>query len=409
MARIAIRYFVERPGRGGGVRRFWQPGCGLRAAGWRSTRLADDRAAAIAQAEAINAAVDRWRRGQPPSPPPEHRALVARTAPPGLDDGDVPPPRPDSLKALIHRYRHSDDFRELRASTRRAYEDNLRSLDRWAGDAPLEVLTPERFVALWKSMRAETPTKAKGVVTMARILFGWARRSGLYAGYRQGGALIPENPATRLNIRGPKPRRCEADLWTPEEIAIFAAVAEHLGRLSVGVAVELNAWVGQREGDLLALTIGQYRDGEIVLRQSKTGARVFLPVNLVPELGDRLAALDAGRLQSRVAPTSLIYNERTGRPWTTHSFRHAFDDIRAEAARWCPSLAARQFMLLRHTAIVRLAEAGSTAEEISAISGHTLQSVNQILERYLVRTRKMASAALRRRVAMASPVRTPPP
>ncbi|MBF0375235.1 MAG: tyrosine-type recombinase/integrase [Alphaproteobacteria bacterium] len=403
MARIAVRYFVERPGRGGGVRRFWQPNGALRAAGWRSTRLADDRAAAIAQAETINAAVDRWRRGQPADPPQEHRALVARILPPGLDGGCIPPPRPGSLKALIHSYRLADDFRELRASTRRAYEDNLRTLDRWAGDAPLEVLTPERFVALWKSMRAETPTKAKGVVTMARILFGWARRSGLYAGYRQGGALVPENPATRLNIRGPKPRRCEADLWTPEEIAIFAAVAEHLGRLSIGVSVELNAWIGQREGDLLALTVGHYRNGEIVLRQSKTGARLSLPVDLVPELGGRLAALDTLRQKSRVAPTSLIFNERTGRPWTTHSFRHAFDDIRAEAARWCPSLAARQFMLLRHTAIVRLAEAGSTAEEISAISGHTLQSVNQVLERYLVRTKRMAAAALRKRIAAEIP------
>ncbi len=96
--------------------------------------------------------------------------------------------------------------------TRKSYDDNLRTLDRWAGDAPLSVLTPERFTNLWKSLRRKTPTKAKGVISMGRILLGWARRNAGYKGYRLDGILVSDNPAARLNIRTSKPRRNEEDL-----------------------------------------------------------------------------------------------------------------------------------------------------------------------------------------------------
>ncbi|MEE8277053.1 MAG: hypothetical protein V3R75_07915 [Alphaproteobacteria bacterium] len=42
--------------------------------------------------------------------------------------------------------------------------------------------------------------------------------------------------------------------------------------------------------------------------------------------------------------------------------------------------------------------AGATHPLVAAISGHTLASVNTILERYLVRTRKMARAAFAKRL-----------
>jgi hypothetical protein len=57
-----------------------------------------------------------------------------------------------------------------------------------------------------------------------------------------------------------------------------------------------------------------------------------------------------------------------------------------------------QFMHLRHTAITRLAEAGVPAEKIAAISGHSLRTVQLILERYLIRTAEMAGSAFEMRL-----------
>ena len=41
-----------------------------------------------------------------------------------------------------------------------------------------------------------------------------------------------------------------------------------------------------------------------------------------------------------------------------------------------------------------LSEAGCTPQEIATLSGHTLKSVAQILEKYLARTRPLAEAAI---------------
>ncbi len=403
MAKIAVRHLVAKPGKGGSLRRFWEPGGKLRSGGWHTARLADDLVTAIVQAEAINGAVDRWRRGSQTAAGAQHVDCILAAAPAGVVVGHslaAPPvrPRPTTLAGLIHFYRLSDDFRGLRLSTRKTYEDNLRVLERWGGDAPLEVMTPARFRTLWKTLAKRTPTKAGGVVAMARLLFGWARREVGYKGYRQDGVLVSGNPASKLEIETEKPQRTEEDLWTAEEIAIFSAVAEQMGRLSVGLAVELNAWLGQREGDLLALGWHHYRQGVITVNQSKTKARVHLPVDLIPELSALLDRLRTQARQSALTATTILVNERTGRAWSPHSFHHAFAEVRTKAKDWCPSLAGRQFMLLRHTAIARLAEAGCTTEEISAISGHTLQSVVLILERYHVRTKKMAETAFLKRL-----------
>lgn len=60
--------------------------------------------------------------------------------------------------------------------------------------------------------------------------------------------------------------------------------------------------------------------------------------------------------------------------------------------------AALDFMHLRHTAVARLAEAGCELAEIAAITGHTLTSCAQIIDRYLVRTERLAERAFRRRM-----------
>ena len=291
---------------------------------------------------------------------------------------------------------------ELRASTRKTYEDNLRTLEAWAGDAPIGAITPRMLKAYWHDNRERIPTKARGVVGMAQILFKWARVEAGYRGWIEHGQLVQGNPASQLGLKSAPVERSEDQLWSDTEVAIFSAVAEDLGWPSIGVAVELNAWLGQREGDILALPAMRYRDGKLDVLQSKRGARVILPIDLVPDLVD----LVAGQLERQrrgpwgnAVATTLLVCELTGAPWNENTFRRYFARVRRQAERWCPSLAAKQFMLLRHTAIVRLAEAGCTAEEIHTISGHSLDTVNEILKRYLVRTRKMAENAFRKRLA----------
>src|SRR3546814_619213 len=55
-----------------------------------------------------------------------------------------------------------------------------------------------------------------------------------------------------------------------------------MGRWSVGTAVILNEWIGQREGDVLGMLRSAYQDGALRFEQSKTKVDIDLPVDLVP-------------------------------------------------------------------------------------------------------------------------------
>jgi len=180
------------------------------------------------------------------------------------------------------------------------------------------------------------------------------------------------------------------------------------GYYSVGTVILTNYWLGQRLNDILALPIRPIQDGRTVIAQHKTNARVSLPSGMVEELVVRLdqqarqsAAVQAGAV---VQPMALIISEATRRPYTeagdtTHHFGRRFRAVRAEASRTMPDCAGLHPQMLRHTAVVALADAGCTVPEIAAISGHSLASVHGILQRYLRATAVQAANAMRKRLA----------
>jgi integrase len=118
----------------------------------------------------------------------------------------------------------------------------------------------------------------------------------------------------------------------------------------------------------LRLSWSQFDGSAITLRQSKTG--VLLAVPVAKEL--RIALNET----PRQSPTILIC-ETTKRTWKPYFFRHEFRRIANMA-----DLTNLQFLDLRRTAVVRLAEAGCTVPEIAAITGHQLDRTARILETY---------------------------
>ena len=89
------------------------------------------------------------------------------------------------------------------------------------------------------------------------------------------------------------------------------------------------------------------------------------------------------------------------------NFRHVLSLIRESAAvraekeghnELAAELRALEFRHLRHTAITRLAEAEVDTKLIAAITGHKLKSCEAIIDRYLIRTEKMARTAFAKRL-----------
>lgn len=375
---ITIKYLVHR---GGAY--YWTPSPKLRKAGWPAEALGRDRAAAIARAEAINAQVDRWLDGA--------AAKAARKA-----DGRR------TVADLIADYKGSRHYLERRASTRRGYDHCLSMIRKIFGDLRPSAITPVAVEDAYTRMCKRTASGANATFRVLRLLLAHGERCG----------DIPKgsNPCRSMKMTGLPPT---GRVWSRQAVEAFVAAADAMGRHSMGTAVLVNSWAGQRQGDILALTRGQYVDGELRIRQSKTGAAVAPAVGMVPAIAARLAAETARQDAAKVvalrdaADRPLIVCEATGRAWKADHFRHAFAEVRAAAAEraraagddaLAAELAALTFLHLRHTAITRLAEAGAPLQEIADITGHTYASVDKIMERYLVRTGAMGRQAFQRRL-----------
>jgi hypothetical protein len=387
VGKVKVRYFVERLLAGRTIF-YWQPAQALRASGFRLQRLPDDRRKAIDQANALNEALDAWRNGA---------AIPGAPAPAELV-------QPKTLAWVIRGYKASRFYTGLRDRTKRSYDQNIDFLEAWGGDKRVAAITPQTVETLYTSLYVRTPSKAAAVITMLRILLEAARRQN----------LVTENAASKAGIKGSKP---SGRIWPREAVRLFAEAADTVGWHSVGTAVVLNHWLGQREADILELPRSAIGNGRITILQSKTGARVSIPDN--PIVRARIEA-ELGRQEARAAaarsagatplpPATFLVCESTGLPWTEHYFRHVFADIRTALAKEHPTIAHADgtptetatllMMHLRHTAVTEMAVAGCTALQISGVTGHTIASVNLILSRYMSLTEELADSAVARRLA----------
>ena len=120
------------------------------------------------------------------------------------------------------------------------------------------------------------------------------------------------------------------------------------------------------------------------MRQSKTGARVIIPVGAPLKV-----ALDEASKHKR---STLILTNSEGRPWTPDGFRASWGKACKKAG-----IEDVTFNDLRGTAVTRLALVGAAKPEIATITGHTLRDVRSILDaHYLHRDQALAESAIRK-------------
>lgn len=372
-----VRHLTARTNADGSVRHYWQPSTTLRAGGFAVVRLDDDRAIAVGEAEALNRKADAWRknRGQ-------------TNAGPGKG----------TVSALIAAYQRSRFWTKLAPKTRLEYGKHLRTVETWAGDVPVVAIRKPALEALYSAHLA-TGRHAMANALMRTIQAVW--KAGEALGYVDS----DRNPARRMGLQ----QTAKAPtIWSREAVAAIVAAADAAGRHSIGTAVILNEWCGQRPADLLAAADHAIVDGELRITQAKRGARVALPIGIVPHLAARLEAERTRQsARGRIGPC-LIIDEANGRPYSVDSFSRAIAESRERAAAsaladgradLARELSRCTFRHLRHTAVTRLADAGVGEIGIAAITGHSLQAIKTILDHYLVRTAEQARNAFQRRIA----------
>ena len=168
------------------------------------------------------------------------------------------------------------------------------------------------------------------------------------------------------------------NIWTADDEAAFLKSAP----MHLHLPLLLALWTGQRQGDLLRLPWSAYDGTRVRLRQSKTGARVVIPVGAPLK-----AALDAMPKRS-----TIILVNSDGKPWTSDGFRASW-----RKACTAAGVVGVTFHDLRGTAVTRLALVGASEAEIATITGHSLRDVHAILDaHYLARDPKLGESAIRK-------------
>lgn len=262
------------------------------------------------------------------------------------------------LSLIDDTYLPSTEFSELGDRSKKDYRGKIALIRAKFGSMPLAAVEDKRARGTFKTWRDElakaSPRQADYAwMVLARILSVAKDRGRITVNQCEKGGRIYS--ADRAEI-----------IWTAADIEAFCKVASP----QLQFALLLALWTGQRQGDLLGLTWSAYDGAGIHLQQSKTHARVTIPVR-----GVLKAALDKAKESGR-STTHILCTGRRGTPWTSHGFRASW----YTAFQRSGLTTDLHFNDLRGTAVTRLALAGCSVPEIAAITGHSMRDVERILE-----------------------------
>ena len=253
-------------------------------------------------------------------------------------------PLTGSVAAIVTAYKASPEFLTLRERSRWEYSLYLDIICEGWGPLPVTGLQRKHILGL-RDKFAETPGKANKVVMVLRILLSFAVERDYLA----------QNPAK--DIKKLKMGEGHAT-WPDASVDRFLVSAAP----TMVLALKLALYTGQRQGDVLRMCWSDYDGERIHVVQSKTGARLWIPIH------DTLReALEA---EKRVSP--IILTTTTGKPFVSASyFRKQFAAAVRDAG-----LIGLTFHGLRYTAVAKLFEAGCTVKEVASITGH--RSLNMV-------------------------------
>lgn len=273
---------------------------------------------------------------------------------------------PRSLDALMIAYKQSPEWRGLKPASKKLYGTYLQEFDA-VGDTLAANVKRRQILRMRDVLSIKSgPGAANSFVSVAGALFSWAVNR----------EWVEFSPATKIKpIKGGS-----LPAWTREEAdRAVAVLPEPLAR-----AVLLARHTGQRRGDLTRMTWAAWDGASIRLTQAKTGAPLVIPAHPI-----LLAAL--GEWHAEPGRGLFILAQASGRPWradhlaaslraalTVHGFR---SDISIHG--------------LRKLAATELAEAGCSAHEIQAITGHSSLAMVEHYTRSVNQERLAGAAIIR--------------
>lgn len=301
-------------------------------------------------------------------------------------------PTQHSLPWVWERYKGDDRFISKKQVTQKNYEKIARSVRDWSqrlGHPHVARYTYEGVEAFVNGWRKQ-PHQRRAIQRFLSLMFKHAMRL----------KLRDDNPAAAMSLSTPK---SQIVIWEDAATDLMVSVADAINHPSMAIAMLICHDIGPREEDVIAMRAPEhYESGHFRFATSKTAAKLSMPATA------RLRA----RLEASGVPLHrhLVVTDGKKQPYKADHFRHIFAKVRATAGAVMAAQAAAVVMgappasfidvsklvyrQLRHTAIVMLARASCTVPEIASITGHSIQTVTQILEHYLPRDSVVAGNAI---------------
>jgi integrase/recombinase XerD len=276
-----------------------------------------------------------------------------------------------SFRHLCVLYYDSPTFKRLDPATQSWRRRALDAMSERHGPKPVALMA-SRHIRMLRDERADQPGAANQRLKALKALFAWA--------CEEKPEFAPQNPT--WSVRKIKYGSSGHYSWTPEEIAQYRD--RHPLGSKARLALDLLVYTGGRREDAVRLGPQHVRNRRIRFRQAKNEHRtpIDIDIPLHPELEATIAAVPSGHL------TFLV--TEFGRPFTPAGFGNWFRDKCDQAnLHHCSAHG------LRKATAAALAEAGATAHEIAAVTGHT--SLEEI-ERYTraARKKRLADSAMAR-------------
>lgn len=293
--------------------------------------------------------------GQPrirlPDLPPDHPKFLAAYAEAMASVKIQTRSQAGTIRAMAEGYMRSPHFKALSPVYRHAMTRHIGAIMEQAEDARAAHLKPEHVQA---DLGPLMPSIARQRLKAWRAIC----RYGLEMG------MIKADPSQTV-IRKREPKTDGFAAWTADEVAAFRA-AYPIGR-PVRAIFELLQWTGARIGDAVRIGPGNVgRDGVLSFTQSKTGTPAFVPWSCA--LPAYAAGMEADRQAALEAIAALAghmtFLQANGRGRSKDAAGH---DIAKAARKIGIEKSAHGLRKYRATT---LANAGATATQIAAWTGH---------------------------------------
>jgi integrase len=293
----------------------------------------------------------------------------------------------DLKKRLIAAFLITNEFKKLSEASKRDYRRHIKRIEAKFGAMPIITLEDPRCRGQMKDWRDEIAEES-GDRTADYV---WTVMARIFSVSKDRGK-IKTNPCERGG-RLYEGERSDK-VWTDADEANWYAKTQSHMHLPIMLAL----WTGQREADILKMSWLQY-DGKYIRLEQQKGRkgkkrRLVIPCGL--PLRNALDALKASIMAENggVQPDGIICRTMRAhnpeRKFTEDGFRTSFSKNCVRAG-----IVDLTFHDTRGTAVTRLAIAGCEVPEIATITGHSLKTVQEILDKhYLNRDVRMAESAI---------------